>query len=355
MLIEHNKSIFLGEVLEKKTCETSAPARIDCGGTLDIKAIALTLQQFTPSTVNFAVDMRTYISLRAYKLNMVKVTSCGFAKEEYQFGQAPFDTPLGYFFAILSFFNVHGVEVVISSTSPLKSALGGSSAAGIALIYALSKTLDGIGEQKLSKKQMVHLAYYLEDSVGVSFCGMQDHLAACYGGVNQWIWKYSLPNEPFNRVKLLDNAGCNELSPHLLIAYSGEVHNSVEINLKWTANFHSAKNRDKWVELIQHVDEFADSIKHKNWGKAISALRKEMRIRMQITPECMIPLTKKLLHTANQAGCAARFAGAGGGGCFWALGELKDIEKLTGIWECILPKNNGARLLNNKIAEQGVI
>ncbi len=351
----NSKSIFIGDILDKFSIESSSPCRIDCGGTLDIKAVALPLQGLKPSTVNFAIDMRTQVRLEPYKPQWIKVISTGFAAEEYRLDEAPFDTPLGYYFAIASFFRLHGLQIIIHSESPVKSALGGSSAAGIAVIKAISKALEKMGHQRLSKKDMVLLAYSLEDGVGISFCGMQDHAAACYGGVNQWIWEYQPGEEQFKRIELVEQNDCPELSGHLLIAYSGESHNSVEINLQWVNEFLSGKYRKKWIACIQYVNDFAAALKNKNWEKMIHALRCELEIRREITPQAMLPITEELLAAAYKADCGARFTGAGGGGCFWAIGKFPDIEKLKKEWRQILADNGQGRLLSSKIATEGVI
>jgi D-glycero-alpha-D-manno-heptose-7-phosphate kinase len=347
--------IFLGEILENYSIESSAPCRIDCGGTLDIKALALTMRGFQPTTVNFAIDLRTYVRLAPYQPDLIKVSSSGFTEEEYRFDEVPLNTPLGYFFAIVSFFNVHGVHIIIHSESPVKSALGGSSAAGVAVINALSKALEKKAQIRLTKKELLYLAYHLEDAIGVSFCGMQDHAAACYGGVNKWIWSYHPAERPYQRQALFKQKDHRRISRHLLLAYSGESHNSVEINLRWVNAFLGGRDKHQWLKLIGYVNDFACALLNQDWDAAVNALNKEMEIRLTLTPEAMIPITEELLRTAHDAKCAARFAGAGGGGCFWAIGNAPNIQNLIPRWRQILDNSPDGRLLSNKIASQGVI
>ncbi len=355
MIQSNSKSIFIGDILDRYAIESSAPCRIDCGGTLDIKAVALPLQGYAPATVNFAIDMRTHVRLAPYKAQWIKIISRGFSEEEYRLDEAPFNTTLGYYFAIASFFRVHGLQIIINSESPVKSALGGSSAAGIAVINALSKALEKMGHKLLTPKDMLLLAYNLEDGVGISFCGMQDHAAACYGGVHQWIWKYQSAENQFQQIKLVGRDDCLEISRHLLIVYSGESHNSVEINLQWVNEFLSGKYRKEWIECIKYVNDFAKALKMRDWTKMAAALKREMNIRQEITPQAMLPITEELLSVAYKTDCGARFTGAGGGGCFWAIGGLSDIEKLKTSWQQILDKNGQGMLLNHKIATEGVI
>jgi D-glycero-alpha-D-manno-heptose-7-phosphate kinase len=103
------------------------------GGTLDIDTFRFPLHHFSPCTFNIALNLRTRVCLLPYRAGMVKVSSKGFKAAEYPFDQAPFDHPLGLIFAIAAYFRAEGVHIVIESSSPPRSALGGSSAAAVAL------------------------------------------------------------------------------------------------------------------------------------------------------------------------------------------------------------------------------
>ena len=53
-------------------------------------------------------------------------------------------------------------------------------------------------------------------------------------------------------------------------------------------------------------------------------------------------------------GCGARFTGAGGGGCLWAIGEETDIDKLKAQWQKILDPIDGAMVLDTAIDPKGI-
>ena len=130
------------KILEQSPIKASAPCRIDTGGTWDIKAMALPFEKINPITVNIALSLRTRVTLRPYRSGKIKITSAGFPKgEEYSMDNLPLNTPFGIFFAAVGYYGYHGLEVVITSDSPVKSALGGSSTALVALIKSLSKRL----------------------------------------------------------------------------------------------------------------------------------------------------------------------------------------------------------------------
>ena len=84
-------------------------------------------------------------------------------------------------------------------------------------------------------------------------------------------------------------------------------------------------------------------------------MNKETAIRRKMTPEVLDDIGKALVESAKKKSCGARFTGAGGGGCIWALGQVEDIDKLKGTWEGILSARKDARLLSTKIDSQGLL
>jgi D-glycero-alpha-D-manno-heptose-7-phosphate kinase len=60
------------------------------------------------------------------------------------------------------------------------------------------------------------------------------------------------------------------------------------------------------------------------------------------------------VEIALQHGCGARFTGAGGGGCIWALGEVENVDRLRPLWEEVLSTRKEARLLDAEIDTSGV-
>lgn len=343
------------EVLEENPIKTSAPCRIDSGGTWDIKALALPLEGVVPVTVNLAIDLRTYVTLLPYRSGWVKISSDKFdAQEAYPFAEAPFNSQFGLFFAIASFFKFHGFEIVIRSTSPIKAGLGGSSTAAVAGIKALSLVKGMFHEDEIEQGDILHLAYHLEDAVNLGICGLQDQGAAVYGGVNKWVWNYSRQGRPFKRESILDERGQMGISKRLLVAYSGRRHLSARINRRWIEQFLGGKTRSDWIELNGIVNRLALHIKEGKWKEAAGELRNEVAIRKEITPEAFTPIITRLIQESERVGCGARFTGAGGGGTVWALGEIDDIRELRGIWDHILKGTKKGGILECAVDPIGV-
>lgn len=345
----------LSTLLNKQPVRASAPCRIDAGGTWDIKAMALPLEKIEPITVNIALNLRTTVSLYPYKNNWIKICSEGFKhKESFHKDQLPFNSTFGLFFAAISYFDFHGLEVRIHSRSPVKSALGGSSTAIVALIKALSKVSVLLGDKKLSGREILHLGYHLEDGVSGGNCGIQDQAAAVFGGVNLWKWHYGNLATPFERIRLLDRKGQKELSRHLLIAYSGKSHISARTNRNWIKGFLSGKTRAEWCKVNEIVGNLALAIQNHKWKQAAKFVKEEMALRKNLTPEALIPITATLIKQAEEAGCGARFAGAGAGGSLWAIGDKKAVRKLKKEWVKTVSPITGAKILDCEVDAAGV-
>ena len=173
-------------ILEQGCIEGSAPCRIDMGGTLDISTFYYPLMHLNPCTFNMAINLRTRVSIFPIEKKTIRISSRGFKAADFSLGSAPFNHPLGLMFAIASFFRAEGIHIVIDSASPPRSALGGSSAAAVALIAAFSKCFEKDGKKPMPRRRIVLLAHAIEQGVAGVPCGLQDQLAAAFGGVNAW-------------------------------------------------------------------------------------------------------------------------------------------------------------------------
>ncbi len=346
----------LRNLLESRPVNASAACRIDCGGTLDIKTFYYPLHHLSPCTFNIAIDMKTRVRLLPYSSGQIKVSSKGFGTEEHPADSAPFSGPLGLIFAIATYFRVEGVHIEIVSESPPRSALGGSSTAAVALIGALSKALAlaGDGISRMSRKQIVLLAHAIEEAVAGIPCGLQDQLAAAYGGVHAWYWPSEPADPSFKRTEVLTKEDYTTLETHLLLAYCGVPHESQDINSKWIDQFVRGKARHLWYEIVSCTNDFVQALTVKDWGAAVRAMNKEVEIRRKMTPEVFDEMGVALIDRALAQGCGARFTGSGGGGCIWALGEEEDIRTLRPEWADILSRREGAKLLDARVAPTGL-
>ena len=343
-------------ILENQPIEASAPCRVDMGGTLDIRTFYYPLRHLSPCTFNIAMGLRTRVQLMPYHKDRIKISSKGFKSAEFTIDQVPFTHPLGLMFAAGVYFNAKNIHVRIESESPPRSALGGSSAALAALIAALSKLChQAASTQLLTRPEMAILAQGLEETVAGVPCGFQDQLAAIYGGVNVWEWPQHISSPQFRKKVIVPKRQHKHFEKHLLVAYCGKPHASKDINGRWVRQFLKGQFRGRWADIIACTRQFVSAVADRQYTLAGELLNRETALRQQMTPDVLDKIGKQLARSARTHKCGARFTGAGGGGCIWAMGEIENIDRLRSLWEEILSSENEARLLNVKIDSQGLL
>ena len=199
------------------------------------------------------------------------------------------------------------------------------------------------------------LTHSLEESVSGVPCGYQDMLSACHGGVNAWYWNWKFGQPAFKRKVTVKKSCHKNFEKHLLLAYCGIPHASKDINGRWVRQFLIGKDRHRWIEILNCTRKFIDAIAERNYELAAEAMNRETTIRREMTPEVLDRLGGKLVEDAVRHGCGARFTGAGGGGCIWALGNVENIDRLRPLWEDSLSTRKGACLLDVEIDPRGVV
>jgi len=343
------------ELLKGRHVEASAPCRIDMGGTLDLSTFYLPLRRCRPCTFNIALDLRTRVTVKAGRKGVTRINSSGFEPTDFPLSQAPFDHPLGLMFAIANYFDADGVEISIVSASPPRSALGGSSSAAVALAAAFQAVLSTAGAAETPVQETALLAHALEGSVAGVPCGLQDHLAAAYGGIHAWYWAQEGAARAFQKVTIVEPRCFTEIESHILVAYCGVPHVSKDVNGRWVRQFIAGKHRRKWEEICSITREFIDAMIDLNYQEAACCMNREVALRREMTPEVFDGMGEQLRASAVENACGVRFTGAGGGGCVWALGAMEDIDRLRGIWENILRQREDARILDAGVDGRGVV
>jgi D-glycero-alpha-D-manno-heptose-7-phosphate kinase len=342
-------------ILEKNDIEASAPCRIDMGGTLDLSTFYLPLHHLGPCTFNAALNMRTQVRLSAFREGNIRISAAGFDDFVSPTSSASFHHSLGLMAAVAAYFNADGVHIHIDSASPPRSALGGSSVAAVALIWAFAKARALYGHAMPDRIETALLAHAIEQSVAGVPCGLQDQLAAVFGGVNAWYWE-NLPGKKNFRHEVLFNQGAaHDFSRQILVAYCGEPHVSKDINGNWVREFVAGKNRNLWRQIIHYSRTFIEGLAEGRIDLAQTAMNQETDLRCQMTPEVLDAVGQHLIAVARDQGCGARFTGAGGGGCVWALGTLKQIEDLRATWQSVVDQHKTAKILETGIDMDGVL
>ncbi len=338
-------------IIQKKTIHTSVPCRVDFGGTLDISTFFMPLAHLNPATLNLALDLRTHIRLFPWEPGRIKISSLGFNSIERDRNERGLDNPMGLMFAVAQFFNAHGIHIKIESTSPPRSALGGSSSAATAIIAAFYTALG----KPVEPGHIAWLAHYIESSVAGVPCGVQDQTAAAFGGANLWEWGFGDSGPKFIRHSLYDNKKDLEaLNRRILVAYCGIPHESKDVNGKWVRAFKRGEGVKPFTQIVQITRDFTSALRTRDFTRAGALMNQETLIRCKMTPEVLDNTGKKLFEQARAVNCGARFTGAGGGGCLWAVGKTDRIETLRALWQKLLDPVPDGCILDTAIDQQGI-
>jgi len=342
-------------ILENDTVEASAPCRLDMGGTLDLSTFHLPLRHLKPGTFNMAIDLRTRVRLSPHTKGKLKISSRGFESLEVDSASAPFNHPLGLMMAVAAYFQADGVHVQIESTSPPRSALGGSSVAAVALIWAFLKASLPAEQVAPMRRTSALLAHAIEQSVAGVPCGMQDQLAAAYGGASAWHWQTDPSGPLFSREDLLAGEAGTMLTKGVLVAYCGAPHVSKDVNGTWVREFLAGRGRHQWHQIADCSRHFIQALKAGDNERAMAAMNQETRLRAQMTPQVLDQMGYRLVEAARDLSCGARFTGAGGGGCIWALATPDKLQSLRSAWQAITDTHAQATLLDTAIDTTGVL
>ena len=178
----------------------------------------------------------------------------------------------------------------------------------IALHGALNKFVG----TRYNKQEMIEIARNIETQVIGVPAGYQDYFPAMFGGVRSvnpgfvGIDTETLPVKP------------KELSPHVVLCYTGKPRNSGINNWEVTKNVLDGNKK-----VIRHLSTIRDCsvemfrlLKKGRISGIASIFKKEWKARKQLAPNICTPQMEKLIESALKKGAlAAKVCGAGGGGC----------------------------------------
>jgi galactokinase len=99
----------------------------------------------------------------------------------------------------------------------------------------------------------------------------------------------------------------------------------------------------------------ADAIRSGDYAAAGRALSGEFELRGQLMDQIVPEEDRSLVTAGRERNCGVRFAGQGGGGSIWAIGEAPAIAELRHEWTRIITQRGSGLLLPTRVARNGVI
>lgn len=234
----------------------------------------------------------------------------------------------------LQYYNVrNGVEISNQCDLPARSGLGSSSSFCAGLIKAI-KAMNG---EMISKEDLAKETIHLERVVLKENVGIQDQIAAVYGGLNHITINRnaSFTVEPV----VIDPARRNDFNSHLLLFFTGVARTSSEVCKK---QIDSAKSNAYQLSQMQKmVKEALGILINKNadledFGRM---LHESWMLKRSLTDNISTSWIDDIYNTAMKNGAVGgKVLGAGGGGfmVFFAKSEyhnqiLKALSNLIHV------------------------
>lgn len=210
------------------------------------------------------------------------------------------------------------IEVNLYSQVPGGSSTGTSAAITVALVGALDVLSDG----RLTPYEIARKAHEVETEHLKLQSGIQDQLAAVYGGIC-YIQMHAYPQASVSHIDI-PNAVWWELESRLSLVYLGRPHVSSDVHQTVIRDLtQEGTQRQDTLETLRHIPEAGrDALYAGNlhaFGRAMSA---NTEAQAALHPDLVSPTARKVIDTARAHGALGwKINGAGGeGGSVTILG-----------------------------------
>jgi len=317
-----------------KRIHSSAPIRIcDIGGWTD------TWFAGHGAVFNIAVSPCVEIQVSVYPRNPAKPVVLNLANYNKQYIVDP-GTP-GYgghpmIEAALEMVDIPGefsLEIDVYSAAPPGASVGSSAALCVALIGALDSLTPGA----VTPAEAASLAHRVEtEKLGLQ-SGIQDQLAAAYGGIN-FIRMDAYPN---SRVTPLepDPPFLRLLDKRLSLVYIGTPHDSSRIHEKVIADLGDNAAHDPRLQGLRELAlQAKESVVERDIEGLAETMNRSVALQEQLHPHLVSHKSREIIALAREFGAlGCKVNGAGGdGGSITILGNgdgarkrqmLRELEK----------------------------
>ncbi len=137
------------------------------------------------------------------------------------------------------------LQIDLHCDAPAGASTGTSAAVTVALLAAL----DQLRGRTLSTHELAYAAQRVETVLLKRQCGIQDQLAAAYGGVN-YIDMYSYPHASVSRLHLPEST-LFELERRMLLIFLGRTHDSSQVHEQVIRELEDAGPEDARIESLR--------------------------------------------------------------------------------------------------------
>jgi len=316
--------------------ESRAPNRIlDVGGWTDTHFAG------AGRVLNFAVSLFARATIATRKKRGVEINAVDYG-DRFQIDdviKASYGTQYDLLLAAAKRMTVKGgLSITISADVPPGCGTGSSAAISVALLLGLAR----LNKTALSPGELARLAHKLEtEELGLE-SGVQDQVAASFGGIN-FIEIDSYPRFQVSPLRLSQEL-IFELESSLLLVYEGRGHLSSEVHKSVIGRMRSGDQemREIFRELSCCAEQAKNALVLKRLDLFAQAVEQNFFLQKKLHPQINTPRFREIEKIARKLGAVAlKINGAGGGGSMTVMcrpGARPGIERAL--------KNKGFRVLN---------
>lgn len=257
-----------------------------------------------------SIDKYIYITVKKmesisdfkYKINYSKLEACN-SVDEIQHPVVK---------ACIKFLEIEdSIEIHVISDLPAKSGTGSSSSFTVGLLNALHCLKD----RAVSKERLAKEAIHIEQVILNERVGVQDQLAAAYGGLNHLTFR---EDDKLNVDKIiLKKEIIDSLDNNLLMFYTGVsrfAHQVLEEQIEKTKNQTINKDLDEIKKMVQTGINYLSNNKLFEFGELLDhAWKVKKMLSNSITSTFLDEIYDKAI---NAGAIGGKLLGAGGGGFF---------------------------------------
>ncbi len=285
-----------------------APVRnADLGGWRDTRLFS------SGKVLNMAIRLYTYVSLVPMEESGYRIESHDMGGSEHvrSVRDMEYAGALGLLKAAIgSSGAAGGFKLIVRSEAPPASGLGSSAALAVATLGALYRHENRL----LLPNQIASNAQRLETELLKLECGVQDQLAASFGGIN--FIEVNYPDARVTPLPISDATLC-DLEANMLVVYTGKSHFSSATHKRVIANFE--KHEPRVLRAFDNLDTTAElgaeALMRGNLGAYADALNRNWEYQKQLDASITTPQVDDLQRrTEKLGGIGFKLNGAGAGG-----------------------------------------
>lgn len=201
-------------------------------------------------------------------------------------------------------------EVNLYSEAPAGCSTGTSASMSVAMIGALDLLTPG----QRTPHEVAMLAHRVETELLGLQCGIQDQLAAAYGGIC-FIEMFQYPLASVSQV-MVPNSIWWELERRLVLVFLGQKHSSSEVHKQVIAGMEQSEERRQSLEPLRAAARAAKNALYAGDFEAFGAsMRANTEAQRALHPALVSPDAERLIELGRQHGAIGwKVNGAGGDG-----------------------------------------